>query len=102
MARTHLCYNEAMNPEAMAPSKETDILSRLEIPLTPEGARDILNIKFSKQDNDRMQHLMEKGNKQTLTPEEQEEVDTYRHLGNLLGIMQARARLLLNDATNTQ
>jgi hypothetical protein len=43
-----------------------------------------------------MLHLAEKSEVGTLTAEEQSEFDGYRHIGNLLAVMQSKARLALN------
>ena len=75
---------------------ESHIVERLVT--SPESARGILSITFSADDEQRMQELMDKNNKGTITDEERAEMESYRRVGNFLGIMQARARLFLQKA----
>ena len=75
--------------------RESTIFRRLVV--TPESAQAILGLKFSREDEDRMRELMDKNNKGAIGDEERLEMETYRRVGNLVGILQARARLLLAD-----
>lgn len=76
-------------------SKEADILSRLEVSLTPDGARDILRIKFSDQDEKRMQELLEKGNKGMRTAVEDGEASDFERLGHVFSMLKSIARRTL-------
>jgi hypothetical protein len=73
--------------------RESSIIERLH--LSPESARAILSLRFPPEDEERMRDLMDKSNKGTIAEEEREEMETYRRLGNLLSVLQARARLHL-------
>lgn len=81
-----------MTTSALA-ERESTILKRLVV--TPESAQAILRLKFGEEDEDRMRDLMDKNNRGSIGEQERVEMETYRRIGNLLGILQARARLLL-------
>ena len=82
-----------MNPML---NTEADVLSRLETSLTPDGARDLLNIKFSSQDQDRMHELLEKGNQGIRTPDEDRQASEYERLGHVLSMLKSIARRTLS------
>jgi hypothetical protein len=63
--------------------------------LSPEAAEFLLSIDFGEGDRLRMLHLAERSNAGILTPEEQVELDGCLHIGNLLAVMQSKARLAL-------
>ena len=90
-----LWYNHGMSRTL---SKDADILSRLEVSLTPDGARDILKIEFSLQDKERMRELMEKANRGTRTPEEDDEASEFERLGHVFSMLKSIARRTLNHA----
>ena len=64
-------------------------------PLTLEAAEYLLSIEFPEGDRERMQRLAERSEAGTLTAEEQAEFDGFLHVGNLLAVMQSRARRAL-------
>ena len=90
-----LLYNASMS---IAFSKEAEILSRLEMSLTPAGARDILNIEFSQQDRERMRELLEKGNQGIRTAEEHAEATDFERIGHIFSMLKSVARRTLNHA----
>jgi hypothetical protein len=53
-----------------------------------------LAIGFPEADRQRMWYHAERSESGTLTPEEQKEFDGYLHVGNLLAVMQSKARLV--------
>ena len=57
----------------------------------------LLSIDFAEGDRQRMLELAERSEAGTLTAEEQAEFDGYLHIGNLLAVMQSKARLALNS-----
>jgi len=63
--------------------------------LSLEAAEYLLSIDFGEADRNRMLHLAERSEAGTLTAEEQAEFDGYLHIGNLLAVMQSKARLAL-------
>jgi hypothetical protein len=78
---------------------KTAILSRVldpeSEPMTPEAARYFLNVKFPHEDADRMNALAEKSRQGTLTENEHRMLENYCRVGDLLGILQSRARMYL-------
>ncbi len=88
------------DPEADINS-EVAIFGRLiepdESPLTPEVARYLLTLDFRAADRARMNELAEKARESRLTPEEDTELDSYIHVGNLLAILKSKARKSLRD-----
>jgi hypothetical protein len=72
---------------------ESAIMERLV--LSPEKAEAIASLAFSAQDQERMRELMDRNNQGTLTESERAEMEGFRRVGTLLGILQSRARLAL-------
>lgn len=89
-----------MNSQAAAPNTEAAILARIlragEDPLTPEVARYLLSMRLPAGDDERVNELSAKARAGSLTDAEAQELDSYLHIGYLLGVMQAKARGLLN------
>jgi hypothetical protein len=63
-----------------------------------EAARAILNIHFDDADKERMHQLALKAQDGELTPSEQAEIDSYRRVGCVLGVLWSKARLSLKQA----
>jgi hypothetical protein len=80
-------------------STQAGILARLIRPeddtLTPEAAEGLLCIRFEQRDLDRMHELAMKNQDGTLKPQEQEEMENYRHVGYLLDLIHSKARRAL-------
>src|SRR5437016_919332 len=93
-----------MGSQTITTNSEAAILARLiqshEQNLTPEVAHYLLSIEFTPTDTDRINDLSEKARAGVLTEEEYEELDSYLHVGNLLTIMQSKARRLLKSETD--
>ena len=66
---------------------------------TPEVARSILQFKFDQIDIDRMNALAEKNRLGILTETEQQELQSYLLVGNLLDLLHSRARSALKQTT---
>ena len=85
----------------MITNSEAAIFSRVlesEKPmLSPEAARSILALDFNKADRDCMNALAAKARAGTLTNDENEELENYLRVGDLLAIMQSKARRSLPD-----
>jgi len=64
-------------------------------PLSSAAAEFLLTIEFPEADRQRMLDLAQRSEEGTLTIEEREEFDGYLHVGNLLAVMQSKARLVL-------
>ena len=87
------------------PITEADILSQVVAPdradLPPELARSILDLKFSRAAVARMNELAEKNNQGILSDSERQEMEKYMRVGSFLDLMQAKARLSLQNADST-
>lgn len=85
-----------MGSHVVTSNTEAAILARLmqsnERELPPEVARYILSIQFTPGDLDRINELSEKAQNGDLTDQEQIEMESYLHVGNLISIMQSKAR----------
>ena len=89
-----------MSSQVVTPNTEAAILARMllesgEGDLSPEAARYLLSIKLPARDEDRVNELSAKARAGTLTESEQQELDSYLHIGSLLAVMQSKARRLL-------
>ena len=65
--------------------------------LSPEAARSILEMKLPDSDHRRLHELAAKAADASLSSEEQEELENYRHVGRLLELMKSKARLSLQN-----
>jgi hypothetical protein len=63
--------------------------------MTTELARHILSLGFSAGDTTRMHDLAAKNQEGRISPEELQELDNYVRVGDLLAILQSRARRAL-------
>jgi hypothetical protein len=70
--------------------------------LTPEAVKYFLQLGFTEEDQTRMQELADRSERGTLTEAEAREFDTYLHIGNLLAVMQSKARLALHGREPAQ
>ncbi len=61
--------------------------------LDPRAAEALLRLRFTKFDLDRMNVLAELAREGGLSADEQLEIDSYERIGNMLAILQSRARL---------
>jgi len=62
------------------------------------ASRSILDNKLTSEDNERRDTLAEKARQGTLTSEEASELDNYRHVGRILELMKAKAKISLKKA----
>jgi hypothetical protein len=63
--------------------------------LTPESARRIANWRADDELQRRLDELGEKANEGTLSPAERHDYETYVHVIDFIGILQAKARAVL-------
>ncbi len=63
--------------------------------LSPTAARALLQVRLASSEHERMSALLEKARTRKLTPDEEEQLDTYELLGSLLGILHSKARQAL-------
>lgn len=68
-----------------------------EYPLTPPVARHVLKLRFSATDKARMHELAAKNQRGKLSGEEREELDNFIRVGDLLAILQSKARKRLKQ-----
>ena len=77
------------------------VLDRLLDPIsrcfTSESARALVALRADAVAQHRLEELAEKCNQGNLSPDEQREYETYVHVGNLIAILQAKARLHLKQ-----
>ena len=85
----------------MTTDDTSSVLDRLLDPISrcfnPESARALAQLKADPVAQTRMGELAEKCNEGMLTPDERLEYETYMHAGNLIAILQAKARLQLKQ-----
>lgn len=65
--------------------------------LNPESARALVEIRADPVAQARIEELAEKCTEGQLSPEEKHEYETYVHVGNVIAILQAKARLHLKE-----
>ena len=93
-----------MSSQTTNPNTEAAILARLiqigeeEIPRA--AAEYFLSIRFGERDTARMNELSELARQGTLTNEQQAELDSYIHVGNLLAVMQSKGRRALHRSAH--
>jgi hypothetical protein len=94
----------SMDSQLLSPNSEAAIWARLmqtqkgELPF--EAAEFLLAIDFGEAGRKRMNDLAEPSQAGTLTAEEQSEFNGYLHVGNLLAVMQSKARVALKRQLN--
>ena len=83
---------------------ETAILSRA-IGLenggfSPEAAKSILAMQLSPADRDELHRLSSLAKEGELSPEEEADLESYRHAGRVLELFKSKARISLNRPTD--
>jgi hypothetical protein len=95
-----------MSSQTIATNSEAAILARLiqsqDRDLAPEVGQYLLSFAFQPRDVERMNALAERAQGGELTAEESAELESYLHVGNLLAIMQAKARQFLRPDPQNQ
>src|SRR5260370_243719 len=91
---------ENMSTEAETVSNEMAILRRVVDPEQPflsvEAAKALLRLDFSSADRKRMNNLAAKNRAGRLSGDEEDELNNYICVGQILGILQSKARRTLN------
>jgi hypothetical protein len=67
----------------------------------PDAARAVLRLRFSDGQQQRMLELADRHNRGDLHAEEVEELAAFRRVGNLLALLQGKARLALRNSGTT-
>lgn len=83
---------------------EAAILARLiqsRTEMDSHVARYLLSLDFEPEDVDRMNLLSERAREGELSADEEAELDSYLHVGNLLAIMQSKSRVYLRTQEGT-
>jgi len=79
-----------------APPSELDIFRRIvdakQPPLSVEAAESLLRLGFSAADQRRMNRLAEKNRQGKIKPHEEEELENFIRVGQMLGVLQSKAR----------
>jgi len=88
-----------MSSQTAAPNTEAAILARLiqmgQEELSRGAAEYLLSIRFDERDTARMNELSELAQQGRLTADDQAELDSYIHVGNLIATVQSKARRAL-------
>jgi len=84
-----------MSVEPTVSKHHTEFLKRVVRPrlanMTPEAAKAILELRLDDRDRVRMRELLNKNNQGILSPEEEEELESYGTIGKFLDLMRAKA-----------
>lgn len=65
--------------------------------LTPALARHVINLQFGDEDRTRMRELLRRNSEGGLTAEEMKELADYDMIGDVIAILQAKARAALKE-----
>jgi len=91
-----------MSSRALSSNTEAAILARLmqaqQTDLSRGAAEDLLSLRFDEGDVARMNELAELARQGDLSDAERAELDSYRHVGNLLAIIQSKARRVMRQS----
>jgi len=88
-----------MSTQAITSNTEASILVRIlqadEREITPDVARYLLSMRLPGADEERVNELPSKARAGSLTVGEEQELDSYLHIGTQLAILQSKARQFL-------
>jgi hypothetical protein len=91
-----------LSAQTITPNREAAIWARLiqsqPKDLTPDTARYLLSLGFDESDRVRVQELADRAQAGVLAENESAEFDSYLHIGNLLAVMQSKARVVLANS----
>ena len=73
------------------------IIAGLAGTMTSEGARALLSLRFSNEQQERMKVLAAKARDGELTSAESREADSFERVSSLLGILQSKSRVTLRN-----
>lgn len=91
-------------PKTQAPkSSEAAIIARViqgsKLRLSPEAARVLCDLAFTKQDRKKMHELAAKNQNGSLSQEEERELDSYVRIGRFLDLLSAKAAKALEQVS---
>ena len=82
------------------PLTEADILDEVIAPRTgdfcPEAAKAILQLRFPEATSESIRALLEANNREEISPQDRSALDKYLRVGQLIDLLQAKARVSLN------
>ena len=87
-------------PVVVEPPADSDIFARViasDEALPPSLARTVLAWQFPKRDLARVRKLQDKNNEGTISDAERQLLESYVRVGQLVAVMQAKARLSLKN-----
>jgi hypothetical protein len=97
--------NKSMNKTVAGPPSEAEIFRRiLDVGgpfFSAEAARGIMRLKFSGVDRERMNELAARNREGRVSPAEEQELSNYIRVGQILGILQSKARRSLQTHGQT-
>lgn len=70
--------------------------------MTVSAAKALLQVKLDESDHARLHELSQKNQQAELTTDEEAELQSYLHIGMLIDLMQAQARLSLKKSSAGQ
>jgi hypothetical protein len=80
---------------------EADILNDIIVPgrrdFSPEAARSIVSLHFSRSATTRIRSLLRANNRGSISAQQRVELEKYLRVGQLLDLLQAKARLALHS-----
>jgi len=83
---------------------DAEILTRVILPESPtmshDAAREVLKLKFSAGDQQRMAELAGKARAGTLSQDEQSEASGFERVSSLLGLLKSKARRSLQNGSD--
>ncbi len=93
-----------MSTQAITSNTEASILVRIlqadEREITPDVARYLLSMRLPGEDEERVNELSSKARAGSLTVGEEQELDSYLHIGTQLAILQSKARQFLQHSSS--
>jgi len=90
-------YRMTMSSKAVAASLLSGLMEPLARCLTPASAREILALRPDEPARRRMEELASKSNEGSLTPEERAEHQFFVEVGDMVALLQAKARRFLAE-----
>jgi hypothetical protein len=87
--------------ETLSPSILDRMLEPVGRSMSPEFAKELVELRADPRDQARIDELAEKCNEGLLTEDEREEYDRYVHAIHVIGVLQAKARRVLAARTRT-
>jgi uncharacterized protein YnzC (UPF0291/DUF896 family) len=94
-----------MNIFTNVSTNQAAILGRTLIPddreMPEDMARFLIGIRLTEQDTKRMNELVAKAREGNLAPDEEREIEDYRHVGHLLEAIKSKARITLRKASHS-